>query len=112
MTSRYDNRKVGINGTEQYEELFRSKNINFIRQYSTKPISHPTIEQLSNINTVKHVWKLGDKFYKLANKHYGDSKLWWIIALFNLRPTEAHLELGDVLEIPFPLEKVLHMYGY
>jgi hypothetical protein len=112
MTSRYDNRKVGVNRTEQYEEIINAKKTNFLRQYTSPAIIHPSIEQLSTIETIKHVWKLGDKYYKLANKHYGDSKLWWVIALFNLRPTEAHIDLGDIVEIPVPLERVLHIYGY
>lgn|SRR3990167_6418937 len=112
MTSRYDNRKIGINNTEQYEEIIREKNINFLRHYSTPKIIHPSVDQLKSIETIKHIWNLGDKYYKLASKHYGDSKLWWIIALFNLRPTEAHVELGDIIEIPVPLEKILHIYDY
>ena len=40
------------------------------------------------------MWKLGDRFYKLADQYYGDPTLWWIIAWYNRMPTESHAEGG------------------
>mgnify|MGYP003344114216 CR=1 FL=1 len=36
---------------------------------------------------------------KLADEYYGDSRDWWIIAKYNLKPTEAHIQIGDIIEI-------------
>ena len=63
------------------------------------------------LELVGHTWSLGDRFYKLAYKYYGDSTLWWVIAWYNQTPTEAQVEIGDTLQIPLPLDKILRMLG-
>jgi nucleoid-associated protein YgaU len=47
----------------------------------------------------------------LAHKHYGDANLWWIIAWYNKKPTEAHVKMGDIITIPLPLDKVIRYLG-
>ena len=64
---------------------------------------------IARVEQVSHVWSVGDRFYKLAHKYYGDSKMWWVIARFNSKPTEAHLNLGDVIAIPVPLTDALRI---
>ena len=107
MTSRYDSISVGINSSGKYEKIFKDRNVNFIRQYFTPMMEHMTAEDIATLNIVSHLWQLGDRYYKLAHTYYGDSSLWWLIAWFNRSPTESHLKIGDVIEIPLPLEKVL-----
>ena len=109
--TRYDNRKIARNDNELYEDFFIKRNINFIKQYRTGTLKHPTTEQSMTLEMIGHVWKTGDRFYKLAQQHYGDPRLWWVIAWFNQTPTEHHLKLGDGLQIPLPLERVLGMLG-
>jgi membrane protein insertase Oxa1/YidC/SpoIIIJ len=46
------------------------------------------------------VWQTGDKYFKLADEHYGNPNLWWIIASYNMAPTEAHLDIGDIVYVP------------
>jgi len=67
--------------------------------------------QILTLNLTSHIWKMGDRYYKLAHAYYNDPELWWVIARFNEKPTEAHLELGDVITIPLPIEKVLSFWG-
>ena len=55
-------------------------------------------------------WSVGTKLYKLAHQYYNDSKLWWVIAAFNQKPTDSHFSVGDVVYIPLPLERVLTLY--
>lgn len=111
MTSRYDDRRIGINSKEQYRELFEERNIKFIRQYFSADLKFPTVDEIVNIQQVGHLWSLGDRFYKLAYKHYGDSTLWWIIAWYNQTPTESHVKIGDVIQIPLPLDSALRALG-
>ena len=59
------------------------------------------------MNTTLHIWKYGDRLYKLANKYYGDSRYWWVIAWWNSFPTEASITLGTPLRIPLNLEQAL-----
>jgi nucleoid-associated protein YgaU len=55
---------------------------------------------------------LGDRYWKLASRYYGDPKLWWAIAWYNQRPTEAHLKAGTKIFIPQPIDKVLSYFNY
>lgn len=112
MVSRYDQTKVGINQTEQYQEVLEEKNLNHIRQYFSPKLRHPTAQEVSKLELIQHEWKLGDRYYKLANQYYGSSNLWWIIAHFNQRPTESHVTIGDTIEIPLPLDRTLKLLGY
>lgn len=59
-----------------------------------------------------HVWKQSDRFWKLSNKYYGDPGYWWVIARYNEQPTESHLDNGDTIVIPFPLQVTLRVMGY
>lgn len=111
MTSRYDGRLIGTNQQIQYRELFESRNVKFINQYFSPDLKFPTVADLVRTQQIGHVWSLGDRFFKLAYKHYGDSALWWIIAWWNQTPTESHLEIGDVIQIPMPLDKALRVLG-
>ena len=70
-------------------------------------IEYPTVTQISSLTRVKHIWRVGDRYYKLAIDNYGSAEYWWVIAFFNQKPTEADLKVGDVVEIPLPLERIL-----
>lgn len=107
MINRYVERQIFKNDLEQYKDLFKERNIKFIRHFSTAKFVYPNSEQLKYIQTVQHVWKLGDSFARLADIHYGDAKDWWIIAKYNQKPTESHMNVGDTIEIPFPVSMVI-----
>lgn len=107
-----DNRNIGVNRTVQYQELLDKKNIKLIKHYFTPSLKFPTAEELSTLTLISHSWRLGDRYFKLAHKYYGNSKYWWIIAWHNLAPTEHHLSIGTTIEIPLPLDRVLKMFGY
>jgi nucleoid-associated protein YgaU len=50
-----------------------------------------------------HQVKGSDRLDRLANRYYGDSVLWWVIAVANnieIVPTEV--SQGDILRIPSP----------
>ena len=80
---------------------------NFIDLYGTPKLAHFTAKQNVNLRLVGHTWRTGDRYYRLAHKYYGESELWWIIAWYNRKPTEAHLKIGDTVTIPLPLDRVL-----
>lgn len=107
MINRYKNRQIYQNDKEQYSQLFRNRNVKLINHYETPNFSYLNADEYQTLTIVKHVWKEGDRYYKLAEKYYGDSRDWWIIARFNLKPTESHLQVGDIISIPTPLDKVL-----
>jgi nucleoid-associated protein YgaU len=109
--SRYFGRDLFFNKEEFYEDTFDKRDVNGINQYATPILQHPTKQQIASLRIINHVWKTGDRYYKLAFDHYGDSRLWWVIAWFNKRPTEADVSYGDVIYIPQPLDKILNYLG-
>jgi nucleoid-associated protein YgaU len=110
---RNQDRLIRINDHELYRDVFVKKNLtsNTLRQYVTAQMKYPTEEQISKLNLIQHVWTRGDKFYKLAQEHYGDPSLWFVIAWFNKKPTEHHFVLGEILYVPLPLNSVLRIMG-
>tara|TARA_Y100000310_G_scaffold11554_1_gene12100 strand:+ start:98 stop:436 length:339 start_codon:yes stop_codon:yes gene_type:complete len=110
MSNRYDDRKVYKNDNEIYDNLLERRDVKFIRQYGTPNMKYPTIAQLRELTRVQHVWRVGDRFYKLAARYYSAPEYWWVIAQYNKRPTESDLSAGDVIYIPLPLSIVLGFY--
>jgi nucleoid-associated protein YgaU len=108
---RYNKRKLFFNGERLYENHFDARNVESIDHYATPIMRHPTADSIVNLQTLTHIWKQGDRYFKLAHKFYGDSKYWWVIAWFNKAPTESHLKLGDLITIPLPLRSILNTYG-
>lgn len=107
---RYNSRNKFENTDPLYESARRKRGVDKIQQYASQEIVYPNISSFANLTVINHMWKRGDKFYKLANTYYKDPTMWWVIAQFNKSPTEAGIEYGDLIMIPTPLETVLNMY--
>lgn len=105
--SRYIDRNILTNESRKYKSTFEKRGLIKMLHYDTPKHTYPTAAQISTLEMSGHTWKVGDRFYKLAYEAYGDSTLWWIIAWFNKTPTEADINNGDVIQIPFPLERIL-----
>jgi len=105
--SRYNSRIKGINKNEMYEEIFDDRGIKKIKQYVTPKFKNPSQEQLKRIRSIEKIWVAGDKFWRIAARQYGDPNLWWVIARFNEKPTEGHMNPGDTIKIPIDLSVVL-----
>lgn len=106
--SRYENR----NRTISTMESFREQDDAIVTHYQSSQNILDKTKQ--NFPYSEYQWKYGDKLYKLSQRFYGDSKLWWIIAHVNLRPTDSHYSPGDTLIIPNrnSLDMVIEMLGY
>jgi len=110
--SRYTKRNRIFNDLPRYDSINKNRDTKVISMYAT-PEMHPlTEEQISSIEARSHLWKVGDKFYKLAHEHYGDPSMWWVIAWYNQTPTESHVKLGDIIYVPHPLDRIRMYYGY
>jgi nucleoid-associated protein YgaU len=107
-TNRRKQRFIFSNDNEIYEDILRRKRIRSARQYSTLTLERIQASRQNGIEEVSHIWTTGDKYFKLANQFYGRSELWWVIALYNQKPTEGHLKRGDLIKIPVPIELVLY----
>ena len=104
---RYSSTKKFRNNLEYYEYLRGKRKLKIANHYATPILKNPTIEERTRIASDSHIWILGDRYYKLADKYYGDSSFWWVIAWYNATPVEADLSLGDMIEIPISLNAVL-----
>jgi hypothetical protein len=111
-SNRYIDRSKIDNSSYLYKKQLEDRGLNFIRHYTTPILRYPTDKEKESLLSIGHIWKTGDRYFKLAHKHYGDSRYWWVIAWYNKKPTEAHLSLGDSVYIPTPLNKVLEFMGY
>tara|TARA_A100001515_G_scaffold132646_1_gene121266 strand:- start:428 stop:763 length:336 start_codon:yes stop_codon:yes gene_type:complete len=107
MAQRYDNRNLFFNKEPLYDEVFEERNVDGIRHYSTATMKFPTADEIQQMIIKNHVWSVGDRYYKLAIDNYGDASYWWVIAMFNQRPTEANWTVGEIVQIPLPLERFL-----
>ena len=107
--SRYRNTPIIHNRLELYKKAREKRDIpDALVQFRLNQLPTPTVEQISTLHRHPHVWTTGDRLYKLAQEHYGNPTLWWIIAWYNGRPTEGHFKVGDVIQIPTPVEQ---LYG-
>ena len=93
------------------KELLDKRGVRQVEQYLTPVTPQLTLDRRLTLDTVTHVWKTGDRLYKMASQYYGDATLWWLIAWYNEKPTDSHFVLGDTLYIPFPLGRVLAYYN-
>ena len=108
--SRYDGRVVFKNQDESYAQIFEERQVPYIRHYGTPRMLVPNVRQRRDLTRINHIWKVGDRFYKLASSYYSNPQYWWVIAQYNKRPTESDLTPGDLVDIPLPLEKILGFY--
>ena len=109
--SRYDGRIIFKNQDESYAQIFEERQVPYIRHYGTARMLVPNVRQRMDPTRINHIWRVGDRFYKLAIKHYGSASYWWVIALYNQAPTESSLRVGDTVIVPLPLDRVLHTIG-
>tara|TARA_R110002020_G_scaffold266973_1_gene482039 strand:+ start:817 stop:1167 length:351 start_codon:yes stop_codon:yes gene_type:complete len=110
-SGRYDNRVIRFNRSDIYEDLRRKRGVKQLKQYLTQQLGKLSPEDRSEITTIQHVWKTGDRFYKLAHQYYNFSEYWWVIAWYNQKPTENHINIGDVIFIPFPPDLLASLYS-
>ena len=109
--SRYDLRTQALVANDIYREMLEARGVRWIKLYRTARLKYPSPAELRNIETITHIWKMGDRYEKMAFQFYGDAKLWWVIAWFNKRPGEFTNRIGDVLHVPISLEKALSVLG-
>jgi len=105
--SRYNGRRKAVNKNEMYDKLLENRGVQQITQYTTPTLKIIPQEDLDRISSVEYVWKSGDKFWRLAAEHFGDASLWWVLAQFNKKPTEYHVEIGEIIKIPIDLAVAL-----
>jgi nucleoid-associated protein YgaU len=110
--SRYKSTDKIFNKGGIYQELLDERGVAMLQQYRTQKWPLLTEGTRRSFSATRHIWKLGDSYWKIAGDIYGRPSLWWLIAWFNRRPTEAHNRAGDIILIPSPVEELLSLFNY
>ena len=97
-----------VNDGGPYQSWLQASNFQSVQHHGIILYGDARNQQfLDSIETIRHVYSTGDRLSKLAHKHYGDARYWWLIAWFNGKPTDFHCKIGDYIYIPFPLRDVI-----
>jgi hypothetical protein len=91
-------------------EPIDDERIEWVPHYETPKFPDLTSEDRYSLINEHHIWTVGDRYWKLSTKFYGSSDLWWVIAWYNQKPTDAHVKIGDSIAIPMPIDKVLGLF--
>tara|TARA_Y100000592_G_C5440106_1_gene302891 strand:- start:116 stop:466 length:351 start_codon:yes stop_codon:yes gene_type:complete len=112
--SRDANRIKFTNNTESIAAALKRRNIPEIEHHSKIDMRPVALEARARLNKngKKHIFKVGDRLYKIAFDEYGDSKYWYLLAWWNKKPTDFHCKIGDVIYVPKPLQDLLFLYKY
>ncbi len=109
MSSRYRKRKILINNDASYNEQFKNRGVRSIEHFETAEFSYPKAVDLEGVTIQTENYSIGDRYFKFAQKYYGDPNYWWVIAHYNQKPTENLFNVGDIVYIPTPLTKILEI---
>jgi len=110
MPDRYQRRGIKTNQDDLYSNILERKGVKRIVQYTTPRFPEITAELRSQLIRQKYIWKLNDSYQKIAQAFYGDARYWWILAWYNKKPTDGLVNIGDVIRVPRPLERVLDFF--
>ena len=113
-SGRDSSRDILANNTESIADVLSRRGLTEIEHHSKidlKSVSMVVRAEL-NQNGKKHIFKLGDRLFKIAFDEYGDSKYWYLLAWWNKKPTDFHCKIGDIIYIPKPLQEVLFLYKH
>lgn len=108
---RYNQVKTFDNDNELYKKELSQKDKLFYRQYESVKLNMLLESDFEEFDIKSHIWVQGDTFEKLSSLYYGNPRFWFLLAYFNNKPTEFHVENGGVIYIPMPLQKVLNFYN-
>ena len=86
--------------------------VNKIEHFDTPILRYPTQEEIGELDFEEVVWTVGSSYAKLASDYYGQPELWWVIAWFNKKPMDTEVNLGDLILVPLPIEKILTLYDF
>ena len=102
---------ITINKNEMFKQISDRRILEEITILSANEFRPVSEEFKDSLSYYEHEWRRGDKFYKLAYDFYGNIDYWWIIPLFNNKPTEFHYKAGDMVLVPIEIELLLSEYG-
>lgn len=113
LYSRMSKRNIFINRNREYKKVFfENRDLKEMPQYGYPTMSYPTQAELYNLTTIPVMWGSTSRLTKIAYEFYGDPSLWWVIAHFNKTPLEADFSIGQIVDVPTPLNLTLEYMGF
>ncbi len=109
MLDRNEKRDILLNKHELYKKKLKDRGIKSFRHFSKMKMSKVSPEDMGTLTIIDHIFTTGDSLSKLAFKYYGDTRYWWILAVFNEKPIDNLIKIGDTMHIPLPLEEVHYL---
>ena len=95
---KYKNRKNAALNVPLYDKILDKKKRKFLT--ITRTITFDSLKDVNLPVITTHIWITGDTLYKLSYKYYDTYDFWWVIALVNNKPSDAHYTFGDEVLIP------------
>ena len=105
--SRYRKTQLVSNARPEYSEIFSKRGLTDMLHFSFSKFKELKIRDIPDVMLNNHTWEPSDRYYKLAHTYYNDPTYWWIIALFNNKPLETDVNIGDTIIIRTPLSSIL-----
>ena len=109
MIDRNERRDILINDHPFYKKKLKDRGLRFFRHYSKMKLSQIAQEDMRDLTILDHVYATGDSLSKIAYKHYGDTRYWWILAAFNQKPIDNLIKIGDIIHVPLPLNEIMYL---
>ena len=97
---KYIRRETLLNDRQEYENFLNKRGLSEIVQNLRVSFKRDALKKTYAVR--EHTWSKGDRLYKLSHKYYGEKDFWWLIAIWNGKPTDADYIYGSVIQIPFP----------
>lgn len=106
---RYNKKEKIINNSSFYKDLFYRKNLKQIDQYSLFEFGDLKNFKNLNLDKVEHIIQPFDRLYNISYKYYKTPEYGWLICYTNNISNEFEINIGDKLNIYFPLETLLDL---
>ena len=113
MSRGIDSKLVILKTAGKYGKILKNRSIERAYLESTPVLINPDeVTMDETIYEKKVVWRAQTKLWSLSERFYGDGRYYWVIGLYNNKPTDAHWTPGDIVYVPMPFEYVVSLIEY
>jgi len=95
----------------RYDYLFENRDVRVVYTIAMKQMNEMTDADRASISTRRYTWRTSDRYWQVAERFYGDPRMWFVIAYYNKAPTEFHLSNGQDILVPSNPRIILEKLG-
>jgi len=96
---------------DKYDYLFENRDVKIVYMTAMNHMNAMTDAERSAVGTRQYSWRTSDRYWQVAERFYGDARLWFVIAYYNKAPTEFHLSNGQDILVPTNPNFILDKLG-